>query len=184
MVSTTFESNDYTSIFHNLRITSFKTKPNVGNQAGHAQLKCRWVRALHSTLWSFWLRNLFPYKRTLIYRLFYLQLLMPLALLVLSRLARIQDMLLLPNAVLYQCLYIWYLIDGCSFLSIALQKNGLYRYRLWIVNLLSTNQSQSFRKFSLSRFFIGTTSLCWYRIHESAAHHRKADVTACGISLL
>ena len=49
---------------------------------------------------------------------------MPLALLTLSRLARPQAMLL-PNIVLYLCIYIYYLIERYSLLSVYLQKEGI-----------------------------------------------------------
>ena len=52
---------------------------------------------------------------------------MSLALLTSSCLTRIQDMLR-PNVVLYLCLYIRYLIDGYSLLSVYLQKELILPY--------------------------------------------------------
>ena len=49
---------------------------------------------------------------------------MPLARLTSPLLARIKDMVR-PNAIFYPSLYIWYLIDGCSFLSVGLQKEQI-----------------------------------------------------------
>ena len=98
---------------------------------------------------------------------------MSLALLTLSRLARIQDMLL-PNVVLYLILN-WRIFFALCLLAkrIYFALPSLKR----ILNLLSTNQSQRFSKSSLSLFSICTTSLCCYRIHESSAYNSSVDLT-------
>ena len=47
-----------------------------------------------------------------------------------------------------------------------------------MVNLLSTNQSQTFLKSLFSCFSISSVSLCWYMRHESSTCKNRFDFTA------
>ena len=109
---------------------------------------------------------------------------MPVAVLILSHLARIQDMLL-PNAGFMLAFKIFNIHLTNILCSQFTCKKDRFCLILTKINtqFVSTNQPQRFSKSSLGRFSICTTSLCWYRIYESSAYKRRVDVTTCGISL-
>ena len=54
----------------------------------------------------------------------------------------------------------------------------------WILNLLSTNQSQSILKFLFSTVSISVISLCWNIKQVSSAYSNSSQSTACGISCI
>ena len=54
----------------------------------------------------------------------------------------------------------------------------------YILSLLSTNKPHIFSKSLLSRFSVSSTSLCWYKMHESSAYKSTVDLTACGLSFI
>ena len=52
-----------------------------------------------------------------------------------------------------------------------------------MLNLLSTNQLQTFSRSLFSCFPFSSTPLCWYIRHESWRYKNRFDFTVCGMSL-
>ena len=93
--------------------------------------------------------------------------------------------------IVWSSTYPRYVTSECCFIFMSLYLIFSWRI-LFTLRLLakridfvlsSPNHLQRFSKSSLSRFSIYTTSLRWYRIHESSAYNRRVDTTACGMSL-